>query len=237
VSTAGDGRAQPAAARPLWVPPSAGQTQMAAFAERTAAAWGGSGSLHAWSVNDLGAFWRAVWDATGVVGVPGELAFDAGDGSITGGRFFPDARLNFAENLLSTAADGSSPAIVFAGEDGTIRRVSWDGLRAEVAAMAGALRASGVGVGDRVAARCQTCPRRWRRCSPRRHRSGVLVDVGGLPCGRGGRPFRSDRPEGARRRRRLHLQRSTVRLLGSAGGDPRGFAVAGRHGRRRPPPR
>ncbi len=109
-------------------------------------------ALHAWSVGDPGAFWREVWDACGVVSPPGARAFDSGDGSLVGARFFPDASLNLAENLLVGPADDDAPAIVFEREDGQRRRITWGQLRLSVGAVVAGLRAAGVHPGDRVAA-------------------------------------------------------------------------------------
>ena len=109
-------------------------------------------ALHHWSVEHVAEFWDAVWDDCGVVGTKGGVAFDRGDGSITGGRFFPEARLNFAENLLAGPRDAGEIAISFLREDGERRQLSWEQLRANVAATAAALRASRVRRGDRVAA-------------------------------------------------------------------------------------
>src|SRR5690606_32168369 len=58
-------------------------------------------------------------------------------------------RLNFAENLLRRDDDGD--AIVFRGEEGPSRRLSWRALNALVSRLQQALAAEGVGVGDRVA--------------------------------------------------------------------------------------
>ena len=66
-------------------------------------------------------------------------------------RFFPEARLNVAENLLH-GWDGEEPAIIAHDEAGHRRELSGRRLREEVAALAAALQASGVTVGDRVAA-------------------------------------------------------------------------------------
>ena len=67
-----------------------------------------------------------------------------------GARFFPDARLNFAENLLRRS--GSQDALVFWGEDRVSRRLSHDELSHRVARLARALAEMGVAEGDRVAA-------------------------------------------------------------------------------------
>jgi acetoacetyl-CoA synthetase len=66
-----------------------------------------------------------------------------------GATWFPGARLNFAENLLRR--DDATPALIFAGENGTRRELSWATLQAEVRGLAAALAADGVGVSDRVA--------------------------------------------------------------------------------------
>ncbi len=73
-----------------------------------------------------------------------------------GARFFPDARLNFAENLLKRQDDGV--AIVFRGEDGATRRLAWRELNDLVSRLQQALAASGVGLGDRVAGLLPNAP-------------------------------------------------------------------------------
>jgi acetoacetyl-CoA synthetase len=143
---------------PLWTPSPAvaATTRLDSFRHTVAARYDAdvrdSVALHRWSIDHLGAFWQAVWDDCGVRGDQGPVCFDPGDGSITGGRFFPGGRLNFAENLLAGPADAGTTAIYFHREDGVRRQLSWEQLRANVAATAAALRSSGVGPGDRVAA-------------------------------------------------------------------------------------
>ena len=108
-------------------------------------------ALWQWSIDDSEAFWRAVWNFTGVLGEPGQhvLAWNPAQG-MRAAKWFPDARLNFAENLLRPS--GNPDAIVFWGEDRVRRSVSRAVLRLEVAQFAAALQAAGVGSGDRVAA-------------------------------------------------------------------------------------
>ena len=105
-------------------------------------------ALHAWSVDDRAAFWSLCWDFCGVVGDKGARLLVDGE-RMPGARFFPDARLNFAENLLKRSDDGE--AIVFRGEDGTTRRLSWRHLTDLVSRLQQALAAAGVRIGDRVA--------------------------------------------------------------------------------------
>ncbi len=104
--------------------------------------------LHAWSVEHPGQFWREAWDDLGVVGDPGEVSVE-GEGFL-GTRFLPQARLNVVDTLL--AGDPDSPALVGIDEDGSRRELTVAQVRAEVAAVAGALRSAGVREGDRVAA-------------------------------------------------------------------------------------
>jgi acetoacetyl-CoA synthetase len=112
-------------------------------------------SLHAWSVEDPGAFWDLVWDFCGVIGEKGGIVMSPG-ASMRETRFFPDARLNFAENLLRRMGD--SDAIVFRGEDKVERRLSWDDLSALVSRLQQAMRAEGVVAGDRVAVMLPNMP-------------------------------------------------------------------------------
>jgi acetoacetyl-CoA synthetase len=108
--------------------------------------------LHRWSVENTSEFWSQIWDFCGVSGDKGESVFVPGR-SMLDASFFPQARLNFAENLLNNSAvDGSDDALVFWGEDRLKSRVSWTQLRQSVSRMVQALRSSGVVPGDRVVA-------------------------------------------------------------------------------------
>ncbi|QJR10003.1 Acetyl-coenzyme A synthetase [Usitatibacter rugosus] len=107
-------------------------------------------SLYRWSCDHLEDFWIAVWDFSAVVAeTRGKVALADGD-KMPGARFFPDAKLNFAENLLRRRDD--SDAIVFWGEDKVRRHLTTRELYDEVSRFSQALSAAGVGEGDRVAA-------------------------------------------------------------------------------------
>jgi acetoacetyl-CoA synthetase len=106
------------------------------------------GSLHRWSVDHLPDFWSLLWDYTAVIGDKGERTLVDAD-RMPGARFFPEARLNFAENLLRR--DDEAPAIIATTEQGRDRTLNFKELRHQALAMAGALRAAGVAPGDRVA--------------------------------------------------------------------------------------
>jgi len=141
--------------RPLWIPSPerAAASHMAAFMklvrERHDAKIPDYAALHAWSVTNLEAFWLAVWDYGGVIGErKGPVLVDRD--RMPGARFFPDARLNFAENLLRHRH--GSDALVFRGEEKVRRRLTAGELYDEVSRMQQALAAAGVEAGDRVAA-------------------------------------------------------------------------------------
>ena len=78
------------------------------------------------------------------------------DDRMPSARWFPEAGLNHAENLLQRR-DGRD-ALVFRGEDCVGRRLSHDELHREVAVLAAALRDAGVAIGDRVAAYLPNVP-------------------------------------------------------------------------------
>jgi acetoacetyl-CoA synthase len=145
-------------------------------------------ALHRWSVEDRAAFWTLIWDFCSVIGERGERALENGD-RMPGASFFPDARLNFAENLLRKT--GEEDAILFRGEDKVERRLSWDELRALVSRMQQLFKANGVKAGDRVAAMMPNMPETvagmlaaaslgaiWSSCSPDFGVQGVLDRFG-----------------------------------------------------------
>jgi len=106
--------------------------------------------LYQWSIDNLEAFWSEVWDFGGVIAqTRGERVLADGH-RMPGARFFPDAKLNYAENLLRNRDD--TDAIVFWGEDKVRRHLTRNELHDIVSRTQQALAAAGVKVGDRVAA-------------------------------------------------------------------------------------
>ncbi len=185
-------------ATPLWTP-SPGRVAAAnvtAFARRAEAASGRRlpdyDALWRWSVDDIEAFWKLVWEDGGVIaGVPPATTLRDGD-RMPGARFFDDARLNFAENLLARrgVADDAD-ALVFRGEDKVAKRLSRGELDAEVSRFAQALAALGIAPGDRVAAFMPNMPEAivatlataargavWSSCSPDFGVQGVVDRFG-----------------------------------------------------------
>lgn len=146
-------------------------------------------ALHAWSIEDPGAFWRLLWSQAGVIGDgPGDIALRDPD-RMPGAAFFPDARLNFAENLLRRSDDGQ--AMVFWGENKVQSSLTWAELNRQVAVLAAALRDDGVGPGDRVAGYLPNLPETviamlatasigaiWSSCSPDFGVAGVIDRFG-----------------------------------------------------------
>jgi acetoacetyl-CoA synthetase len=108
-------------------------------------------ALWRWSIDNREDFWSSIWSFCGVRGRQGSRILDDGD-RMPGARWFTEARLNFAQNLLGRVALSNAPAVVFWGEDKICRQISHAELHAQVAATAAALRAHGIVAGDRVAA-------------------------------------------------------------------------------------
>ena len=145
--------------------------------------------LFAWSIEEMEAFWTALWDEGGVIAeTRGDAVLVDGD-KMPGARFFPDARLNYAENLLRRR--DKADAIVFWGEDQVKRRLSFRALHEQVSRVAQALTEAGVGPGDRVAGFMPNMPETviavlatsaigavWSSCSPDFGVQGVLDRFG-----------------------------------------------------------
>jgi acetoacetyl-CoA synthetase len=147
------------------------------------------GGLYAWSIAHPGDFWcelarfadaRIDWGTGPAIENPTAMP---------GARFFPTARLNFAENLLRFRDE--HPAIVFRNDRGTRRAVSYRDLHQEVARIAAGLKAAGVVPGDRVAGYLPNLPEAiiamlaatslgaiWSSCSPDFGQRGVLDRFG-----------------------------------------------------------
>ena len=174
--------------KPLWTPSPerAAQTAMAQFMAR--AGTKDYAELHAWSAGSSEAFWNLLWDFCGVKGEKGGRTLVDG-GRMPGAKWFPDGRLNFAENLLRRRDDAD--AMVFWGEDRIKRKLSFRHLYDLVSRIAQALADMGVGPGDRVAGYLPNLPESaaamlattslgaiWSSCSPDFGVQGVLDRFG-----------------------------------------------------------
>jgi acetoacetyl-CoA synthetase len=188
---------RPAASDPnmLWrpSPERIAGTRLAAFMRYSDLQWDHGATsyaaLHTWSIRKPGQFWRSLIDFLGLKAETwGERTLIDAD-KMPGAQFFPDAKLNFAENLLARRDD--SDAIVFRGEDKVKRRLSWRELYGEVSRFARALRAFGVEPGDRIAGYIANMPEAvvamlgtsavgatWCSCSPDFGTDGVVDRFG-----------------------------------------------------------
>ena len=168
-------------------------------------------SLYRWSIAEPEAFWRALWDFAGIVGEgPGQVGIE-NPGRMPGAQFFPEARLNYAENLLRRRDDAE--ALVFWGEDKVKRRLSYRQLYDLVSRLAQALKAAGVEPGDRVAGyRAEHAGDHRRHAGHRQPRRHLVLLLAGFRRPGRARPLRPDRAQAADHRRRLLLQRQDASI-------------------------
>jgi acetoacetyl-CoA synthetase len=175
--------------KPIWTPDPAraARTAMAQFMAR-AGGFADYAALHRWSIEHGEQFWSLLWDFCGVEGDKAGRVLVDGD-RMPGAQWFPDAKLNFAQNLLREPDDGD--AIVFWGEDRVKRRYTRRQLHELVSRLQQALAAAGVGKGDRVAGYLPNLPEAtaamlattslgaiWSSCSPDFGVRGVLDRFG-----------------------------------------------------------
>ena len=107
-----------------------------------------------WSVNNIESFWSLIWDFTEIKGIKG-TKISENLGLMPGAKFFPQARLNYAENLLRTPDD--TIAIEEFREDGFSNKLTRKELETKALKMAGWMKRQGVKKGDRVCAYMPNC--------------------------------------------------------------------------------
>jgi acetoacetyl-CoA synthetase len=144
-------------------------------------------SLWRWSVTELDAFWKSIWDFGGVIAhEPYQRVLSAR--KMPDAKWFEGATLNYAEHALAYAHDrGSEPAIVCQSETRLRVEVTWDNLAARVGALTATLKRLGVESGDRVVSYLPNIPETviallatsslgaiWSSCSPDMGSIGVL---------------------------------------------------------------
>ena len=184
----------PHAAKKLWAPSQAAieSAQVTQFARwcvhRYGLGFNTYPGFHRWSCDDNDQFWSGLWDWAGVRGRKGDRILVDGH-RMPGAKWFPEARLNFAENMLRRR--DATDALVFWDETGFRRRMSYADLHAQVSRAAQAMRAAGLKPGDRVAAFIPNMPETcvlalaaisvgavWSSCSPDFGTDGVLDRFG-----------------------------------------------------------
>jgi len=137
--------------------------------------------LRRWSVADLEAFWRSIWDYDGVES-PTPFTAAIEQEAMPGARWFGGARVNYARHVfrhVAAAEAAGQPAIVAMDDSGNTTSLGWAELRRQAASLALELRARGIGLGDRVAGylpnipatvvgllACASLGAIWTLCSP-----------------------------------------------------------------------
>ena len=181
--------------QPLWqpAPEQIASTNMTRFAREAALRWGRNfedyADLHRWSVEAPEEFWLNVWDWTEAIGAGDTEPVVVDRQQMPGARWFPNIRLNFAQNLLRR--QDAALALIFQAEDKATRSISFAELYAQVARLADGLKQAGVVPGDRVCGFMPNMPETvaamlasasvgavWSSCSPDFGVQGVLDRFG-----------------------------------------------------------
>ena len=142
-------------------------------------------SLWKWSTEDVERFWAFWWQQADLIASKQPDETLRVGCSFEKDSWFPNAKLNFAENLLRFR-DGQ-PAIIFRGEDGSREELSYKELFDLSASFTNELQALGIKAGDRVAALMPNRPETvvamlattwlgaiWSSCSPDFGIDGIL---------------------------------------------------------------
>ena len=140
----------------LWTPLQERVENSAMFRFMTEQGFQSYDELYRWSVDDVEAFWQALCSFCNIEFTrPAESVLEQ-PGDMTTAQWFAGSELSFPAHLLRYSGDRA--ALVFRGEDGRRRELSFDELQEEVAAIAAGLQAAGVTKGDRVAGFLPNCP-------------------------------------------------------------------------------
>ena len=173
----------------IWSPPRERAESSAMYRFMTEQGFDDYADLYRWSIDNLDAYWDAQRRFCGVDFGKAEDAILTQPGDMTTAKWFTGSELSFPEHLLRHSGDRA--ALIFRGENGVRRELSFDQLRAEVAAAAAGLRHAGVTKGDRVAGFLPNCPEAiiamlattslgaiWSSCSPDFGIQGVVDRFG-----------------------------------------------------------
>jgi len=160
------------------------------FAEQVGVPFEPYEHLHRWSIENPGEFWSGVWDFADIAGEKGETAYVRPEnGGMLGSKWFPEAKVNLAENLLR--GEDTRVAVYVANEQGVQRTVKMGELRSMVAKAQAGLRKLGVEQGDRVAGivtngleslvallATSSIGAVWSSCSPDFGAKGIIDRIG-----------------------------------------------------------
>ncbi|MCL6414810.1 acetoacetate--CoA ligase [Aestuariirhabdus sp. Z084] len=145
--------------------------------------------LHRWSVDHNEHFWEHLVQHDEVQFSRKADAVLANSDAMPGAKWFPGSKLNFAENLLRRR--DNHPALIFCGENGERRELSYAALYESVSQLAQGLKNRGIEKGDRVAGFMPNCMETviamlattslgavWSSCSPDFGINGVIDRFG-----------------------------------------------------------
>ncbi|MGA0345575.1 MAG: acetoacetate--CoA ligase [Alphaproteobacteria bacterium] len=176
---------------PVWEPSGAriAQTRLTEFIKLVDQTWGikckNYQDLHQWSIKEPEKFWKTLWNFGGMISKTAGNIVIRDAQKLPGAVFFPDAKLNFAENLLRRR--DNEPAIIFSSENGVNRNLRHRELYELVSRLRQVMIKTGVKAGDRVAAVLPNIPESvacmlaavslgaiWSSCSPDFGIKGIL---------------------------------------------------------------
>ncbi len=173
----------------LWAPGAERQQASHMYRFMAKQSFGNYDELYQWSIDESAAFWQALHEYCGVAFTSPAQAVLVRKDNIMDAGWFDGGTLNYAQHLLRH--EGPRAALIFRGEDGSRREISFDELRSSVAATAAGLGATGVVKGDRVGGYLPNCPEAiiamlattsigaiWSSCSPDFGTDGVVDRFG-----------------------------------------------------------
>jgi acetoacetyl-CoA synthetase len=173
----------------IWRPDPEKLKQTAMYRFMRSQSFGSYADFYQWSIDHMRDFWQAFCDFCDVKFSKPADAVLVQPGDMTTAKWFPGAELSYADHLLRYGGDRA--AIVFRGENGLRRELSFDELRKTVAGVSQSLRSIGVAEGDCVAGFLPNCPETiiamlattsigaiWSSCSPDFGINGVVDRFG-----------------------------------------------------------
>ena len=174
---------------PLWKPSNSNDSALYKFAKSVNSKFNVNLSsyeeLWQWSTENLEQFWRYWWIQSNIVTSKDPIETLISADSFEKEEWFPDAKLNFAENLLRYK--DAETAIIFRNENGSREIITYEQLFQIAGTVAAGLKKLGVKKGDRIAAVMPNCPETiiamlattwlgaiWSSCSPDFGKEGIL---------------------------------------------------------------
>tara|TARA_B100000029_G_scaffold406412_1_gene407025 strand:- start:1328 stop:3292 length:1965 start_codon:yes stop_codon:yes gene_type:complete len=137
-----------------------------------------------WSIDNPKIFWKSIWDFTKVKGDKGNILLKESN-IFYKNKFFPNGKLNYAENLLKK--NNEQESIIFRSENGYKKTLTWKNLNLYVAQVSNWMKSTGIKKGDRIAAYLPNIPETviaylgtsvlgaiWSSCSPDFGANGVI---------------------------------------------------------------